>query len=63
MPFLTIWSKMKVLLRHFSFNAAWQTIIPPSFHLFLPLMPVLFLIRQITMKKIHSRVDNDQGDH
>jgi hypothetical protein len=29
----------------------------------LPLMPVFFLIRQISMKKYRFRVDNDQGDH
>jgi len=60
---LTIWSKIKALLRRFRFYAAWQTIIPPGFPLFLPLIPIFFLIRQIIIKKYRFRVDNDQGDH
>jgi len=63
MLFLTIWSKTKTALHLFCFYAAWQTIIPPSFPLFLLLMPVIFLRRQIRVKKSRRRVDNGQGDH
>ncbi|KIC88832.1 hypothetical protein RN49_01030 [Pantoea agglomerans] len=60
---MTIWSKIKATLLLFCFYAAWQTIIPPSFPLFLLLMLVIFLRRQIKVKKSRRRVDNGQGDH
>ncbi|PHP94366.1 hypothetical protein CBF17_008275 [Pantoea agglomerans] len=63
MLFWTIWSKIEAALLLFCFYAAWQTIIPPSFPLFLLLMPVIFLRRQIRVKKSRRRVDKDQGDH
>jgi len=61
--FLTIWSKITVSCWLFRFFTVWQTIIPPSFPLFLPLMRGFTFRRQIIVKKFRLRVDKYQVDH